>query len=325
MSEKELGEALNAIYDLEKERYQTMRLSEGIVAEIKSCGIPKKIEPVPAFESERMIGNLYGKAFGILGAVVGVISYYMFIKALDEPNLPAIVTLLLTFAGWALWTGLCFFAMACIGKRIDAYCFDRALKKEHRAWEEKVAPQVEAYQTAVAEDQARIYHEKIKALGLNKEQWSLRELEEKETASLEELYEKSGIGTDYQKLIPMRYMANFFNLGISRKLEGTDGLYYLVRQELRADQFNASLQEISQKMDTIISKQSEIYRELLSIEEQNREIMRELDNGFSAVASSVSAAAKEAQKGMESSVSRYIGSCQERQNRYLYLASQWGR
>lgn len=60
-------------------------------------------------------------------------------------------------------------------------------------------------------------------------------------------------------LIPIGYMHEFIRLGIATHLEGADGLYYLVRNELRADQFQCSIEEISCKLDTVIDKQREIY------------------------------------------------------------------
>ncbi|MBQ6105747.1 MAG: hypothetical protein IJL03_07345 [Lachnospiraceae bacterium] len=324
MSEKELGEALNAIYELEKERYQTMRLNEELTEKVSRYAIPKKIAPVPGFQPRKDIGIRFAKAFAIFGAVLGVVSFYLFIKALDEPDLPAILIVLLSFAGWILWTAVCALGFGWLGGLIDTHLYRKAVAKERQTWELETAPKAEAYRAAVEADAARVFDEKIKIVKINKEQWDLRNLEKKEAETLAELYEKAGIGADYRRLIPMRYMANFFNLGISRKLEGTDGLYYLVRQELRADQFNASLKEISAKMDTVIGRQSEIYRELCAIEEKNREMIRELEKGLSSVPGSVSTAAAGINKRVESSVSRYVGTCIDRQSGMLYLASHWG-
>ena len=324
MNEKELGEALNAIYDMEKERYQTMRLNNELYAKTRRLAIPKYITQPPAYSTKIAPGMLFMKLFGGLGLVLGVVIYFKIIDAMDEPNLPAGLILLLVFGIGILWGGLFLCGSGFIGYKIDCALCDSAERKEREAWEAKNAPRFEAYRRAVIEDQNRVEREKQLVNRLEAERMSLRDLEEEESDTLAELYEKAGIGADYRKLIPMRYMANFFNLGVSRKLEGTDGLYYLVRQELRADQFNASLQEISAKMDTIISKQSEIYNELQAIERQNSEIIREMDNGFAGVSSSISSSAAGTQKSIESSVSRYVSSCVDRQNSYMMLASHWG-
>ena len=95
---------------------------------------------------------------------------------------------------------------------------------------------------------------------------------------IQTMYDDAGIDSAYRKLIPIRYMFDYYKLGISRKLEGTDGLYYLVRQELRADQFNASLQDISSKMSTLIKGQSEVYRELCEANNRSAKMIGELIN-----------------------------------------------
>ena len=83
--------------------------------------------------------------------------------------------------------------------------------------------------------------------------------------NLEKLYDAVGIDKDFRKLIPIGYMNDFARLGIATKLEGVDGLYYLVLQELRADCFQCTLNDISSKLDTLIDKQSMLYRAVVHI------------------------------------------------------------
>ena len=60
-------------------------------------------------------------------------------------------------------------------------------------------------------------------------------------------------------------MNEFARLGISRHLEGADGLYYLVRNELRFDQMNATLNDIAYSLDSIVDRQRELYAEVTSM------------------------------------------------------------
>lgn len=64
---------------------------------------------------------------------------------------------------------------------------------------------------------------------------------------LNKFYSVVGIAPEFQSLIPIGYMYNFSKLGISTKLEGVDGLYYLVNKELRMDQLQYTLEDISKK------------------------------------------------------------------------------
>ena len=60
-------------------------------------------------------------------------------------------------------------------------------------------------------------------------------------------------------------MNEFLRLGIATKLEGADGLYYLIRKELRMDQMQYTMNEISSKLDTLIDKTHELHSDLLNI------------------------------------------------------------
>ena len=82
---------------------------------------------------------------------------------------------------------------------------------------------------------------------------------------LQKFYNIAGIDQTYRNIYPIGYMYELTRLGISNKLNGTDGLYYLVRQELRYDAFHYQLQEISNKLDVIIDQNKAIYSELKAI------------------------------------------------------------
>lgn len=321
MSEKELGEALNAIYELEKESFQTMQLEQELLAESKRFAVPKKV-PEPVFRPSHFGNDRNLFFFTIGGVVCGALLFFLCCIAMDVEfesggflllGIPVFIGLMV----FGAWLG------SEIGYWLDMRIHKKEVERERETWATN-SPELVKYRVALEAEGSRLEREKVIVDEILNERSGLLALRDRESRTLSQLYESAGIGADYRKLIPMRYMANFFNLGISRKLEGTDGLYYLVRQELRADQFNASLQEISSKMDTIISKQSEIYQELLHIEEQNRKIIRELENGFSSVSSAVSSAAKDVRKSGDSGVARYVGDCVARQNDYLFLASRWG-
>lgn len=78
-------------------------------------------------------------------------------------------------------------------------------------------------------------------------------------------YNTMDIDRDFRYLIAVGYMNEFLQLGIATKLEGVDGLYYLIKRELRLDQFQYNLNEISTKFDTVIDQNSRIYGELCNI------------------------------------------------------------
>lgn len=91
---------------------------------------------------------------------------------------------------------------------------------------------------------------------------------------MENFYNEIGIDKDYRYLIPIGYMNEFLRLGIATKLTGVDGLYYLVREELRMDQMQASLDEISDKLDQIIDNQHRLHEQLVSMNEKCEQMIQ---------------------------------------------------
>ena len=95
----------------------------------------------------------------------------------------------------------------------------------------------------------------------NKLSARLKEAEEK----LSSFYKIVEIDKRFCNLISMGYMNEFIHLGVSSKLDGTDGLYYLIMKELRMDQIQSTLDDISNKLDYLIDQQHGIYSELLEV------------------------------------------------------------
>lgn len=92
---------------------------------------------------------------------------------------------------------------------------------------------------------------------------------------LKDMYLKSGIDKNYCGIIPIGYMNEFIRLGISNHFDGTDGLYYLVRQEIRSDKLQFTVDEINNKLDTIIDNQNRLFAELREIRNQGNRIIKE--------------------------------------------------
>ncbi len=82
---------------------------------------------------------------------------------------------------------------------------------------------------------------------------------------LAKMYDAVGIDDDYRNIVPIAYMDKFVRLGIATKLEGADGLYYLIRKELQFEQMNQKLDVIIDKLDSIIDKQHDLYSELVAL------------------------------------------------------------
>ena len=130
------------------------------------------------------------------------------------------------------------------------------------------------YQHEVDKDRARVVREKKEKEILIQQRDSLIERKNAATMKLNRYYNTMGIDSKYRNLVPIGYMYEFMRLGIATRLEGANGLYYLVRQELRHDQLNATLDEISRKLDTIIDNQHELYYEISDMNQKCDRIIR---------------------------------------------------
>lgn len=282
MTEKELGEALNVLYRLEAEAYQTERLAMEANSAGRKYGIPKEFPPLPDYvEPDGPDGKWesIGKVAGYVLVVVLLTVFY------DKPGWwnDTRQVLLYIFIGiplMALFGYVLSRILAAVGKRIDENRYRRFVKEDRKRWEEtQHAEDVAKREREMEEDKERIAREGEIRRRIWCKSFDLNELaEDMRNNQLRDLYDRIGMPADYRKLITMRYMSDFFNQGISRKLEGTDGLYYLVRKELRADQFNASLQDISAKLDKILSNQTQLYRDLVRMEAENKEMVRDLED-----------------------------------------------
>ncbi len=121
------------------------------------------------------------------------------------------------------------------------------------------------YEKDISADNMRVQNELRRKEFLIKERNSLVNRRNEASRKLKKYYDVMGIDNKYRNLVPIGYMNEFARLGISRHLEGADGLYYLVRNELRFDQMNATLNDIAYSLDSIVDKQRELYAEVTSM------------------------------------------------------------
>ncbi len=125
------------------------------------------------------------------------------------------------------------------------------------------------YSKACVDYEERIKYERLRLQREGQQKQNLIEerarLHEKYCDSfyeLESYYSTVGIAEEYRNFIAIGYMYKFVELGISDKLGGTDGLYYLVREELQWEELMRRLTEISDKLDMMIDNTSRLYEDL---------------------------------------------------------------
>lgn len=105
-------------------------------------------------------------------------------------------------------------------------------------------------------------NEKAEALTEQKNNLLKRKAESEE--KLKTFYDKIDIHEKFRGIVPMSYMAEYITLGIATKLEGSDGLYYLIMKDIKDTEFKYT---ITSKLDEIIQQEDILHK---SIERMKR-------------------------------------------------------
>lgn len=256
MSNK-LQQGISILYDLELNDYLMAKAIAKLDNEIASLGKAKKInKPVKRTSKSGAlfwVGTIT-TVIAIIGGVVGAIRsfigaegfFFKFIVAFGGAIEGAIIGAII-----GLVIGIIF---GVILKSASASDDERKFKNA-----------CECYEKDISADNLRVKNELRRKDFLIKERNTLVKRRNDASRKLNQYYDIMGIDYKYRNLVPIGYMNEFARLGISRHLEGADGLYYLVRNELRFDQMNATLNDIAYSLDTIVDKQRELYAEVTSM------------------------------------------------------------
>lgn len=259
MNEKTLKEAVSILYDMELNNYLMTISIQELNYRISQLGHRNNFY-IPEKEEARFNGEWVG-GLGSLGLILGAI--FGGVSGCNS------TTSLLGSAeagiGGLIGGGVLGFI---IGAVIGLICGGISMSNRDSKYEEKYEKEMQKYHECVNNDKRRVEKELKLQKILIAERDSLIERREKAERILSEFYIRVGIDRRFRKLIPIGKMNELISLNITTRLEGDNGLYDRVRKELREDVFYAKLEEISSKLDTIISQQDRIYNELLDIGSQ---------------------------------------------------------
>ena len=259
MEQKTIKEAISILYDMEIHNYKMTRAIQRLNYEISCLGKPRNFSAPTKRESTAngvwpgclaMLGVIFGAIFGGASGCNSTSSFFGSIENGIEGLLGG------GFAG-LLIGGLFGLAIAGIGK------FNRDSK-----YEEEYEKELQIYNSKLAADEFRVEKELKRKRFLEAERKSLIERQQKAQQVLTMFYMKVGIDKNYRSLIPISKMHEIVSLGITTEFYGENGLNDRVRKELREDAFYVKLDEISQKLDTIISKTDRLYGEILNLNSQ---------------------------------------------------------
>ncbi len=214
--------------------------------------------------------------FAIRFAIVGGIAYPLWMLIFDKPFANGLLLGLIgLMLGIPLFAFLGALAGGVVGGLIGIPFGIRKTKKVRAALDEQYKEKLKKYRTICSEEDIRIKTELRQKEELIKQKNLLIQRRQESENKLRSFYNYMGIDEDFRNFVPIGYMNEFLRLGVSNKLEGTDGLYYLTLQELRHDQMNYKLETICTKLDEIIDKEHQIYAELLRLNDTCNAIVRQ--------------------------------------------------
>ncbi|MBQ2694333.1 MAG: hypothetical protein IJF57_02180 [Clostridia bacterium] len=242
----ELTKALEMLYDMEKNNYYMTRSIEKLDVEIQKLGIRKDIDAPKKFYSRSTAEDIAGICL-IISVLFSVFCFFVY----EHFSGNFLMALLIGFLSFIPF----FLVSFVIGYAISGVTADKEAELRYeRAFE--------AYEKEKRLDNERVEKEFREKEFLISQKQSLLKRKNEASVKLNSFYFSFNIAEEFRNIIPLGYMYEFARLGVSTKLEGVDGLYYLIHKELRADCFQLSLDEISRKLDTIIDNQRNISVEL---------------------------------------------------------------
>ncbi len=259
MSDK-LQRGLSILYDLELNDYMMARAISKLNAEIASLGKAKKIDKPIKQSGESGIFFWISTIAGVTAVIGGIIHA---IRTFIETD-GFFFRLIAGFAG-AIEGALIGALIGIVIGIVVGLIFKSFSGLQA---ERKFADDCKQYEKDVEMDRYRVKNELARRDFLLKQKDSLVKRRKAATNKLIKYYDTMGIDPKFRNIVPIGYMNEFARLGIAKKLEGVDGLYYLVNKELRYDQFQCSLNDIAYKLDTIVDRQSELYSAVRRIDRQ---------------------------------------------------------
>ena len=259
MEGKNVKEAVSILYDMEIHNYKMTRAIQRLNYEISCLGNPRSFSEPQKRESA--LDSDWGAILGMVGVILGA----SLGGATGCSSTPHILDSLSAGVGGLIGGG---FAGFCIGGLIGLGIGGMGKLDKDSRYEEEYEKEMENYYSKLEADEIRVENELKWRKILEKEREVLIVRRQRAQQVLSTFYMKVGIDKSFRSLIPISKMYEMVYFGITTEFYGENGLYDRVRRELREDAFYAKLDEISQKLDVLISKTDRLYDEIVSLNSQ---------------------------------------------------------
>lgn len=128
---------------------------------------------------------------------------------------------------------------------------------------------IEKYNYDCRKERERLEEEGILYAQLLLEKNTLEKQLTESKNTLKQLYDDADIEPAYRNLVAIGYMNELISIEAATQLKGSNGLYYLVRKELRQDNLEGILNGISDQLNTIISQNNRLHNELMLMNQES--------------------------------------------------------
>lgn len=272
----ELQRGIQTIYNMEQNIYFMQNVLNDLDGQISRLGKQEHFSEPEKRTVYADFDNYIGKSAGASVLIAFIISIINIFIKLEKAGGGALSGAKFSALGSGLVFGFwCFVIAIAIGLIIGSIITfakkseqqDRAKRKYERAYKN--------YLEKIDNDTARVNAELAEKRILIAKRNMLKQKMSESGRLLYDMYLKSGIDKNYWGIIPIGYMNEFLRLKITDHLGGTDGLYYLVKREIKTDRLQYTVDEINSKLDTIIDNQSRIYSDLLDMKNKGDRLIRE--------------------------------------------------
>lgn len=256
MTQQELKNCIFILNDMEQNIYMMTRMCEKFDEEIKKtekCEYPELKKPEePKYYKVNLLSEMF---------IYNPISEFLLEHMFDEFECSDIYDFLLSSIRFIFYAvlGIVLLPISIIVGAV-IYLTDKPKTESHnQKLRQEYEDACKKYENDCTEREVQRYKELKKIDEMKKQKQGLLVQRKESQAKLDEFYEKININEKFRGILPMSYMAEFIKLGIATKLEGADGLYYLVLKELKDTEFKYS---ITAKLDEAVQKEQSLHKEL---------------------------------------------------------------
>ncbi len=270
MQTDEISQAIFILYDMESNNCLMDKTIDELNYKISKYGISKNVtKPTRniAQNPERSTGN-YLRFAGLNGAIIGAIfGVIITIVKLAQNPLSHIISTIIAFVLSSLIDaviyGIICGAIGCIVGLLIRFLIivpkDRStVKAQQIQFDQQFTSATNSYNAALRQDKKRVEYELKQKQLLIKERDQLIKRRSEAGKKLQSFYGHVKIDPNFQNIVTMSIMEEMVRLKISTKLEGTDGLYYLTKQELNNLKLWDYLEGIGRKLDNVLDKLDDI-------------------------------------------------------------------